>query len=268
MQSILVPHHPNYFHFIERWVSGLYDAWTCDQLKLYYSGPYRELLTAFSPFGVGDIRKAPKHAWMLEPGVLAAVQCGAAARILDYFQPPPEPPCITIIDRLNNRKWVNASEVAGALQECFSDYECNLVTLEWLSFPQQLELMRRTRLLVAVHGAGLANAMFMQKGAAVLEVFPDSFYKSTYADISFRAGLRYSEVEAAPSPERDFRLLPEAVDTYLSGRTMTRELYGLARNACKRVPSASKQLRHVLRDVAYAPVSPELLCQAALALHP
>ncbi len=55
------------------------------------------------------------------------------------------------------------------------------VELEKLSLPEQIGLFREVRVIVAPHGAGLANLVFCSRGATVIELFPaaniDLYYR-------------------------------------------------------------------------------------------
>lgn len=49
----------------------------------------------------------------------------------------------------------------------------DIVQMENLSFKQQRELMRETKVLISIHGAGLANLIFMPDDSKVIELHPD-----------------------------------------------------------------------------------------------
>ncbi len=50
-----------------------------------------------------------------------------------------------------------------------------LLVLENLSLKEQILVMRETKILAGLHGAGLTNLMFLPKGATVLEFMPEDF---------------------------------------------------------------------------------------------
>jgi capsular polysaccharide biosynthesis protein len=63
--------------------------------------------------------------------------------------------------------------------------------------------------IIAVHGAGLANLLFARPGATVVELFPEDFVKSTYLWLCNRLGLRHIAVTGSRgSYDQDFRVDP------------------------------------------------------------
>ena len=58
----------------------------------------------------------------------------------------------------------------------------------------QVERFGSAKIIVAVHGAGLANLIFAAPGAQVIEIFPSNFIKSTFWWLSRRMGLAYRAV--------------------------------------------------------------------------
>lgn len=68
------------------------------------------------------------------------------------------------------------------------------VFLEDYSFVDQIEMFRRAELIIGIHGAGLANIVFCNSKAQLIEIFSESEVKWHYALISQILGLRYSPV--------------------------------------------------------------------------
>jgi hypothetical protein len=99
----------------------------------------------------------------------------------------PAPTQITVIQRQSTRMILNMDElIADALVPLERHFE--VVVMENLAFAEQVKLMARTRILVAVHGAGLANCIFMRAGGAVVELFPHSYIYHLYRDIAILSG--------------------------------------------------------------------------------
>lgn len=69
----------------------------------------------------------------------------------------------------SKRKVENETELMTVLQK--SGFET--MQMEKLSFREQRELMRETKVLMSSHGAGLANLIFMPEDAKVIELHPD-----------------------------------------------------------------------------------------------
>jgi len=57
-----------------------------------------------------------------------------------------------------------------------------------------LEMFSSTTLLVAPHGAGLANMIFLPSNAAVLEIMPNEYQNPCYKRLAISIGLHYSNI--------------------------------------------------------------------------
>ncbi|KAJ9639562.1 hypothetical protein H2199_006597 [Coniosporium tulheliwenetii] len=90
---------------------------------------------------------------------------------------PKAPITVTFVDRRKTRKLRNQDAMLKALQRRFPapDFHIQAVDLAHLSFGEQIEIMARTDVLAAVHGAGLTHAMFLPPEASVVEMLPPAF---------------------------------------------------------------------------------------------
>jgi capsular polysaccharide biosynthesis protein len=82
---------------------------------------------------------------------------------------------ITLCLRRTTRKLVNHKALVDLLLSKGRGLLVKVGYLEYLTFVEQVSLMARTAVLVAVHGAGLTNSIFLPPGAAVLEISPFGF---------------------------------------------------------------------------------------------
>lgn len=97
--------------------------------------------------------------------------------------------------RQSVRRLTNEAAVVAMLAE--HGFEC--VHFEDLSFAEQVALMLETAVLVGVHGANLANLMFMQPGARVVELAnEDRFLHPTDVDFENLIFCRMSSTFALP----------------------------------------------------------------------
>ncbi|MFE5320701.1 glycosyltransferase family 61 protein [Paenibacillus sp. NPDC056579] len=91
------------------------------------------------------------------------------------------------IRRKHYRKIVNEDAIFGLLSQCgFISIE-----LEALPLEQQIRLFYNAKIIVAAHGAGLANLVFCQPETHVIELFPPSFMEPHYWMLSRLMGLDY-----------------------------------------------------------------------------
>lgn len=65
------------------------------------------------------------------------------------------------------------------------------VRMEGLSLAEQARLMRQAELIVAPHGAGLANLVFARPGTSVLELMPSATLNWCYRHLAAVCGLGY-----------------------------------------------------------------------------
>jgi capsular polysaccharide biosynthesis protein len=67
-----------------------------------------------------------------------------------------------------------------------------IVKMEDLSFKEQRDLMYETAVLLSIHGAGLANMIFMPKGSKVIELHPDvERYNSCFYHLAAALAIPY-----------------------------------------------------------------------------
>jgi hypothetical protein len=99
---------------------------------------------------------------------------------------------ITVIDRkgMNGRGIYNFKEILEAVKATGLPYE-EINTLAKMSFADQVQLMANTGILIAPHGAALANLMFLPAHAVVIELFPYLMKKNTYRYLSGLMDLHY-----------------------------------------------------------------------------
>ncbi|MCX6937299.1 MAG: glycosyltransferase family 61 protein [Verrucomicrobia bacterium] len=73
----------------------------------------------------------------------------------------------------------------------------NRVWLEELSWPEQIAACRRARVVVAAHGAGLANLVFCPPGTRVVELVNRTYFNPTFWRLASLRGLDYRPVVTA-----------------------------------------------------------------------
>jgi hypothetical protein len=77
---------------------------------------------------------------------------------------------ITIIRREKWRTYLETDELADKLRRFH--VPISVVQMEKESFAAQVNIMRNTLILIAPHGAGTMNQIFMPKGGKIIELFP------------------------------------------------------------------------------------------------
>lgn len=93
---------------------------------------------------------------------------------------------------------LNEAAVVRLLQQ----YDFEVVYFESLTFQEQIALVSEANLLVSIHGAGLANAIFMNDNSAVLEFRRDKIYiNQCFWHLSSALGLKYYYLFGLPDQD-------------------------------------------------------------------
>lgn len=128
-------------------------------------------------------------AWLFRQYAYTAT--GLAAKGVKHHPKYP-PRKITLVDRANanGRGLYNREEVINAVKATGVPYEI-VPAMHALSFVQQVTLMSSTGILIAPHGAALANSMFLPAHSVVVEMFPYLMKKNTYRHLCAMMDLHY-----------------------------------------------------------------------------
>ena len=90
---------------------------------------------------------------------------------------------------------------------------------EDMDFDEQAAAFRQAEVVVAPHGAGLANLLFCRPGTKVLEIFPASLLRTCYWSLAEALGLDYAyvfgEARENGSQEADIQIAPERIQAGL-----------------------------------------------------
>lgn len=73
-----------------------------------------------------------------------------------------------------------------------------VVDFEEKSFNDQVRIMQETNVLIATHGAGNANFIFLRPSAAVIEIFPFAYKAGPFDSFARIFGLEYTFAMSAP----------------------------------------------------------------------
>jgi Glycosyltransferase 61 len=93
------------------------------------------------------------------------------------------------------RRIANEKEISEALRQ--HDFE--VLEAETLSFREQADLSANASMIIAPHGAALANIVFCQPGTRVVEITTRAGYRDWYWQLAAVAGLAYEVLEAKPA---------------------------------------------------------------------
>ena len=129
-----------------------------------------------------------------------------ANRVLDFYNVNDEPlaadrPLVfTFIDRKEKRLLVNKEEYISSLKFRFPAVKIELVNFAAISFAEQLKIVRRTDILVGVHGAGLTHGMFMRPGSTMVETLPPGVAHKGFRNMAKLLGHNHFSSHATDRP--------------------------------------------------------------------
>ena len=85
---------------------------------------------------------------------------------------------ITIVNRKGTRRLVNVENISTALREAYPSALIQTFYMEDMTPMEQFVLWSQQSIVIAPHGAGLTNSMFLPPGnaSAVIEIFPRHYY--------------------------------------------------------------------------------------------
>jgi capsular polysaccharide biosynthesis protein len=90
-----------------------------------------------------------------------------------------------------------------------------ILRMEQLAFHEQVKLMQKAALIVAPHGAGLANILFLRDGSKVVEVSSGDSFESCYRRIAASLDFEYRYVKLPSSPSVPFGSGEDALEEIL-----------------------------------------------------
>jgi Glycosyltransferase 61 len=125
----------------------------------------------------------PSDATMLTKSVL-----GPAAVTLRASQRPLQ---IGLVQRIESRVFTNFDQIASSIQQAFPDTHVETAVMENMTFRQQAQFWNDKDVVVVGHGAAVTNAVFMRRGASIVEVYPPHYYPRIYEALCRRIGLRH-----------------------------------------------------------------------------
>jgi protein O-GlcNAc transferase len=117
---------------------------------------------------------------------------------------------VTHIKRSGKRRMTDEARKALAMIVKAQGYEYRSVDFSELTFPQQLQIIKNTDILIGVHGNGLTHSLFLPPNSKVIEIFPPESHLLDYRMLCNVAGLDYYGVdtvnEALYTPEQSYEI--------------------------------------------------------------
>jgi capsular polysaccharide biosynthesis protein len=108
----------------------------------------------------------------------------------------------------------NEDEVEAAMQH----QGLTVLYMHDLSFDDQIALFSSAELIVAPHGAGLANLAWAERIRRVIEIFPTGYFNDCYARLSQTVGAEYRYVMSKSDQDSDGLVPVEEVTAAVIGK--------------------------------------------------
>lgn len=214
-----IPILGGYYHFMSESAVAMYQMLQEESLlgsldcRLWYQGPFGEVVQMFSrhpivnvpvvsPYltdasTIGPDIRTLKHTYLRREHFHQLVPM--VGFLSDRIPLMEMEKGITLIKRDKIRVYLETDELAEQLRRF--QLPVRVVQLEKESFASQVNLMRNTLILIAPHGAGTLNQIFMPPGGQIIELFPkgdSNWHAKAVADVF---GHSLSEIESElPGP--------------------------------------------------------------------
>lgn len=136
----------------------------------------------------------------------------------------------------NIRQISNEAQLMDVLEKKgFTSY-----LLSQLPFAEQVRLFSSAKVIVAAHGAGLANLAFCKEGTALIELFAPGYIKPTYQVISKKAGIDYTYMICEAASQTKPSTIKEGMNQNMlvDVEEVSRQLAGVMQKVSKSKPVA------------------------------
>ncbi|KAF0696256.1 Aste57867_12954 [Aphanomyces stellatus] len=91
------------------------------------------------------------------------------------------------------RMWLNEDEIVGLMQAKYPMCTFKSVDFATKTMAEQIALIASSRVVIGMHGAGMANVAFAAPNTFVVEIFPLSTFRFGYRNLCQYLGLHYLE---------------------------------------------------------------------------
>jgi hypothetical protein len=137
------------------------------------------------------------------------------------------PITVTALTRKGPRSLQGLAELQTMLQMMVprvgASLQFQVVEFDKMAFEEQVRVMQRTDVLIAAHGAGNSNFIFMRPRASVVEVFPFAYKAGPFDGFAQVFGLDYSFIMSAPQSD----VFKECLNRHESNVEIKRNVFSL-----------------------------------------
>lgn len=100
---------------------------------------------------------------------------------------------IGIVQRVESRRFTNLDAITQAIIKDFprASLEVEVAEMEKMKFREQAKFWNSKDVIIAAHGAAMTNAVFMRRGASIVEVYPIHYYPRIYEALCRRIAIQH-----------------------------------------------------------------------------
>ena len=265
-KELFIKKRVNYYHFMTETALGIYNLLKADDLlenrdcTIYYSGYFRDVVQIFTlrpliPSIIARIiRRNP--VWFTGKRLERKEDFYQMLPLRDFLASMiPHVPAkkgITVVKRNFLRRYAEHERLVERLKK-FALPVC-IVRLEELSFAQQVNIMRNTKILIFPHGAAQVNMMFLSPGTKAIELYPKGYSNWHPSAIAEVFGIDYTAIESERSG-RIGRPPTTRIKEYLKKHGWP------DRKTVSDWQPDNKEMMRFVRDVASFSIDPERIIQ-------
>ncbi|MCP9796222.1 glycosyltransferase family 61 protein [Cyanobium sp. Lug-B] len=201
------PWSENFYHWLLQYLPILKIAGECIPLdevdNVLVKGPIKRFQSeSLSLLGIPPqkiIGISPGRNYWAEELVMTTIPCANRTYTqwaIDFLrqlrEPPTTPSSPIFFDRPfpASRRMVNAEEVYSVL----ADYGIPCIDCGSFSFSDQVRLASSANLLLGIHGASLANAVFSAPGTTLIELTPRNYSPPYFSGLAKACQLNYARI--------------------------------------------------------------------------
>jgi len=201
------PWSDNYYHWLLQYLPILRitgESVSMDEIdNVLVKGPIKPFQAeSLSLLGISSqkiIGISPGRTYLAEELIVTTIPCANRTYtqwVIDFLRqlrkPHTDPSSPVFFDRRfpASRRMVNAEEVYSVLES----YGIQCVDCSSFSFSDQVRLASSANLLLGIHGASLANAVFSAPGTTLLELTPRNYSPPYFSGLAKACQLNYDQV--------------------------------------------------------------------------
>ncbi|KAE8152929.1 DUF563 domain-containing protein [Aspergillus avenaceus] len=130
-------------------------------------------------------------------------------RVLNFYgleEHGPEGPdiVVTYINRTGSRQLADSEEYFRTIQATIPHITIQSMDFATIPLKQQVEIIRKTDVLVGVHGAGLTHGIFLSQGSAMVEILPAGLNHKGFRNLASLLGHSYFSTHASQTSNNDW----------------------------------------------------------------